>query len=293
MFNMINTVWSVAEDLTRNPKHARPCLDRCVAFGQEIQIKPQPPWGIPSVLNTSNLETSDIRTLCVMYDLIASSVNYMYWYGDSTIRPGNANATKMYSLLDEAFHPPYLFSIRTFKSLLIQNRFPASETRAKHLDELRLSECENFCRQLSKSASAGEKELLSKFLPRLITGFPGFAGDVFLKRAFLFFMMLHRRHGWFSDDIHLLPIPADYQVPKMLRHFGCIEYSGKLAAMIDDSELIPSGSLMECEIRASSLVACREIAKSAGCTMNDVDNFLWLNRKSCNDKFHLTVTTDY
>jgi len=117
--------------------------------------------------------------------------------------------------------------------------------------------------------------------------------DIFLKRASLFFMMLHRSMGWFKNDIHKLPIPSDYQIPKMLEWLGCIRYYGSLKNDIKEGKLIPEGSLMECEIRAASIIACKKIADRAGCSPNDVDNYLWLNRKDCNNPFHLTITTNY
>jgi hypothetical protein len=79
----------------------------------------------------------------------------------------------------------------------------------------------------------------------------------------------------------------------MLRYYGCTSYSPELSQKIIDSVLIPEGSLMECEIRASSILVCKLLAEGAGCTMGEIDNFLWQNRKLCSDPFHLTITTNY
>ena len=60
----------------------------------------------------------------------------------------------------------------------------------------------------------------------MIKLFQGFSSDVFLKRTSLFFMQLYRKFGWYKDDLmQTLFVPADYQIPKILRHFECIEYA--------------------------------------------------------------------
>ena len=37
------------------------------------------------------------------YQLMASAVNYCYWYGSHNFRPNGANSTEMYKLLDSSF----------------------------------------------------------------------------------------------------------------------------------------------------------------------------------------------
>ena len=123
--------------------------------------------------------------------------------------------------------------------------------------------------------------------------FPGYGKDLFLKRAFLFIIQMYRRLGLFKDEIHKIPVPADYQIPKMLRMLGCIKYNYPLDLMVADGRLISEGSLLECEIRAATIVVCKKIADLAGCSCADVDTYLFANRKTCRDPFHLTVTTNY
>jgi hypothetical protein len=116
---------------------------------------------------------------------------------------------------------------------------------------------------------------------------------MFLKRASLFFLQLYRTLGWFEDAMRYLPVPADYQVPKMLRHFGCFTYLDPLRTMVEQGALIPSGSLWECEIRAATVVVCKFLQIQTGWNVSEIDSWLWLRRKECTDPFHLTVTTDY
>ena len=138
-----------------------------------------------------------------------------------------------------------------------------------------------------------ETEDVEMWLKIVVESFPGLAQDMFLKRASLFFMMLFRRMVWFKHSIHKLPIPADYQIPKILESEGCIQYSSKLKNDITEGKLIPKGSLMECEIRAASIIACQQISQGCNVTMCAVDDYIWMHRKEYDMPFHLTITTDY
>ena len=173
-----------------------------------------------------------------------------------------------------------------FTELLMEHRFPAMEQRVKHLGELRNS-----------WAMRNEPDPISKYdfceWMQAVQNIPGYGNDLFLKRAILFFMQLNRRADLFADEVATLPIPADYQVPKMLRHFECIEYDFPIATLISNGRLVPEGSRMECEIRAASIVACKKLAYLADCNCSDVDWYLWSKRNECDDPFHLTVTINY
>ena len=247
----------------------------------------------------SNLGVIDNSVRCILYELIANAVNYQYWVGKPNIRPNNSGATQMYKLLEISFKEVYAESggnyktlISTFEDRLIEHRFPALKNRLRHLEELITQSAEKFAFaliELKKMPTEEPIELMGSFIGR----FPGYAEDLFLKRAILFFHQLHRRLGWFSEEISRFPIAADYQIPKMLRFGKCIYYSKELAQKIDNFELIPEGSLMECEIRASSILACKKLAEKVGCTMGKIDNYLWRNHNLCKDPFHLTITTNY
>ena len=63
--------------------------------------------------------------------------------------------------------------------------------------------------------------------------------------------------------------------------------------LIEANELLPSGSLYEAEIRATSLLVAKKIADDAGCSMADVDTLLFGMRKEPTTPFHLTITTHY
>ena len=88
-------------------------------------------------------------------------------------------------------------------------------------------------------------------------------------------------------------IPADCQLPKMLRNSDCIKYSDKLAKKVFDGKLIQKHSLEELQIRAATIVVGTMLQFSTGWTIADVDTYLWLRRKLVDTPFHLTITSDY
>ena len=192
-------------------------------------------------------------------------------------------------------------ALHTFRRSLIVNRYPNLENRLRHLDQL-ITTFETgkgaICGWIERTMMdmvlrSSKRDNADKILNILIENYPSFSGDMFLKRAFLFIIEMNRRMGWFKEDIAKIPIPADYQIPKMLNHYGVLGYTMSLRRKIWNHELIQSGSLMECEIRASAIKACKLIAEEAKVNMADVDTFLFANRKSCDEPFHLTITTDY
>jgi hypothetical protein len=115
---------------------------------------------------------------------------------------------------------------------------------------------------------------------------------MFLKRAFLFLIQLNRKLDFFEgiDDI---PAPADYQVPKMLEHFGCLKYKTSLMDKIESHTMIPKYSLEEVSIRGGTVLVCDKLSEITDWTVSEIDSWLWLRRKECKKPFHLTITTDY
>ena len=132
-----------------------------------------------------------------------------------------------------------------------------------------------------------------QLLHELVRRYPGFASDMFLKRAFLFVMQLYRKLNFFSDTIDQIPVPADYQVPKMLEYFGCLMYSPELIHKIKSHRMIPRYSIEEISIRAGTIMVCDRLSELTGWNKSEIDAWLWLRRKECKKPFHLTITTDY
>lgn len=281
---LIDGVFELSSKFMNNPEYVMLHLENMEALANqmlETGIKP-----FPSEISDQNLH------LMVWKELAASAINYCYWYGKATVRPNNADSTLMYELVDEAFGLRWdnfdlQLSLDVLGRLLTRNRFPLVEDRIRHLQQLRNSSV------LVGDIIQYEGNLSYSIFEDLVIAFPGFGSDMFLKRASLFFLQLYRSLGWFEDAMQWLPVPADYQVPKMLRHFGCFTYLDPLRTMVEQHALIPQGSLFECEIRAATILVGRFLMERTKWNVSDVDSWLWLRRKECNDPFHLTVTTDY
>lgn len=235
----------------------------------------------------------------ILQELVANSINYCYWYGKDSVRPNGAGATLMYELVEECFDKHHFGEalINNLIHMLTKNRFPLLEERIRHLKQL-LSNGESYASLFfwGTTQDPDDKELIdyqTKLFNQLLEYFPGYASDIFLKRASLFFLQLHRKCGAFEQLISKIHVPADYQVPKLLEHFNCIGYSNLLKQKIKFSLPLQKTSLMECEIRAATIIACKKLAEKTGWNISDIDSWLWLRRKECKEPFHLCVTTDY
>lgn len=60
-------------------------------------------------------------------------------------------------------------------------------------------------------------------------------------------------------DMEYLTMFADYRVPQLLRHMSVLQYSSELSGLIDARTPLASGSEMEVEIRAATVVAVEQL----------------------------------
>jgi hypothetical protein len=235
----------------------------------------------------------------VVSELAASAVNYAFWYGGHTIRPGRSGASEMYRLLEFSaglFHEhgrvDWAKALPRFAAEMSGAGFPHSEQRARHLVELlhplQGLLLEEFGLHVARGAATLDEALMA-----VLTNFPGYAGDPFAKRLILFAMQVHRRLSLWDEEIEVLPVAADYQLPRMLRHHCVLEYSRRLRDRVDSEQLVVAGSREECEIRAATVLACDQLAKLTNLRPSDIDAYLWLRRDEPAQPFHLTLTTHY
>ena len=285
--NLVDKVFEISELFMEKRQHVVIDYQRIGEISNTIKNEQKIIFPIPDV---------DSILKGIVLELVAASVNYCYWYGRHDVRPGNASSTRMYELLMESFSNfdynsqiSYESSISSFFSLLSENRFPMLQERAQHLNELKKDGL-NFCHLVDLSNKQNTFEILFKTLIGL---FPGFASDIFLKRASLFFLQLNRRFGWFEKELQNFFAPADYQIPKMLHHYKVIYYSDELKNMINNHQLIPKNSLYECEIRASTILSIKGICELTEWSVVDVDTYFFLKRHEAKSPFHLCITTDY
>lgn len=280
--NLVKSVFDLAKSFMKNSEHVRIAYEELNFNADLIKKSKIPSWPKKSI---------DSEEYEVLRILTKNSVNYCYWYGRNNIRPNESSASKIGQIIQENINPQrrYDDSLEIIKKILIQERFPLIEERLKHLNELKWAG-QQMCNLIPHQHTHSTAE---EWMKIIIEQFPGYASDLFLKRASLFFLELYRTFGWFENDMQVLPVPADYQVPKLLNKFGIIKYSYPLKEKISNNILIPKHSIEECEIRSATVLACAELSKQTGLNISDIDSYFWLNRDKDNSKFHLTETTDY
>jgi hypothetical protein len=236
----------------------------------------------------------------VALELIAASVNYCYWYGDAKTKPAGGGSSRIYELLRQTYwgwpDMPLWFG-RIFCEHMSVAGFPLVEDRVRHIRELYatcpMSDVNVLDAVCNTILHEHGKQHFAEALECILRWLPGMASDVFLKRVNLFFLQLYRIYGWFGDEIDESIVPADYEVPRALKSYGCLRYSDELNEMIEEQRLIPRHSRLEAEIRANTIVACEMLCEETGWNISEVDSFLWLIGQDARGPHHLTVTTDY
>jgi hypothetical protein len=288
MMNLVENVYEISEELLfTEPMNVMLNETAIIKLARAMKSEGIIPFEIPK---------PEDKNLGVTIELVASSINYCYWYGSSSVRPNQASSGSMYHEVEKAFKnykATEYFAFGECIATLIKNlsiaRFPLLEERNGHLKELVNKDAPSFVRLVCDSKGQDFDMLFQN----LIELFQGFASDIFLKRASLFFLQLFRKYSWFQQNMKTLHVPADYQVPKILKHFNCFYYKDDLTDKIKNSVLIPKYSLEECQIRAATVTSCKMLQEETGWNIADIDGWLWLRRKTATEPFHLTITTDY
>lgn len=280
--NYVKNVYDLAEKILEDPQHVSLNELKIREYSKFLQTinRPEP------FKYFRDIETE------ILIELVTTSVDYCFWYGKSTIRPNGSSCSLLYKLVNDVFFQPYQ-SLKSCLEKVIETltimRFPLLENRIRHLKELE-PKAEEF---VSYVVSHYGKVSLNDMISKLICSFPGFAEDLFLKRACLFFIQLYRKHRWFKNEVKSFLIPADYQLPRVMLSYGLISYSSSLRDMIFSHQLIPKCSSQEVEIRAATVLVAKKISEYSGWNIADIDTILFEQRKLVNTPFHLTITADY
>ena len=281
---LINGVFELAEQFMEKPKFVKINEEQTKKIAEQMKDTGITPFPYES--------TGEDEKIIILKELAASAINFCYFYGSSNIRPKGSSSTTMYELLNECIdkNQDFKTGMAFLCSALSTHRFPLVQERINNIAEVMVYGEQYVLDVYFHHKNPKMHEFLFK---NLIAIFPGYGSDMFLKRASLFFLQLNRRLGYFDEMMTLLPVPADYQVPNMMRHFGCIDYSRKLSKLIWEGELIPKHSRMECEIRSATVLVGRTLQELTGWKVADIDGWFWLRRKETSLPFHLTITTDY
>ena len=284
--NCIDSVFDISSKFMEDPSYVYINYDKIEEVANlmsESSIKKFDP-------TPHDLTNDEIKKECYL-QLLGGAINYCYWHGKHNIRPNNCGSGKMFDIITKASWEYDIYSDKFVSYLqwcFTKERFPLLEERIKHLNEVH-----EYGVDFIDVLMNDKKDKIEPLMEYMMCLLPGYASDIFLKRASLFFLMMNRKFGWFEKDLHTLHIAADYQVPKMFCHFGCFTYNPELYSKINTSKLIPKSSLMECEIRAATIIIAKKLCEITGWNVSDVDAWFWLRRKNCDKPFHLTITTDY
>lgn len=258
----------------------------------------------------------------IMYLIICESLNFCFW--DSDIkwqieyngRWLSGSYGLFYAILRAIKNGHNFLDINYLKSLTIEElddilkgttSIPLLEERYKIIKQL-AREFENINSLTETINASSDIELLNV----IVNNFSNF-NDVslyndekvyFFKRATLLVGDLFSYLEYIKENIknkdNILGA-ADYKIPQSLRHLGILEYSKKLAELVDNKKEIKHDDSMEIEIRACMLYAIeliRDKMNKSGIKINSVqiDNALWLlsKNKDFKDKpHHLTKTIYY
>jgi hypothetical protein len=190
-------------------------------------------------------------------------------------------------------------------------------TILREIGEVLMAKYEGHFHKLVEAANGRLFDNGNGVVDRLLRDFPSFRDVseynkrpvVIDKRAQLAAAMLHEKlldigaPTFPESDTRQLTVFVNYELPKVLRALGIIQYSKKLAARVDNQEEIPYGTPEEVEIRSVTLYAAnrleeeiRAINPASGVTALHVDFKLWNSGRKLDPeiyKHHLTRTTAY
>ena len=160
--NLEKNVFEISKEILNDNPHTvklnYPAIEKLSKIMQEEGKLPFP---MPDI-------EDDLKN--VVIELVASSINYCYWYSSPNIRPGNSNSGLMYRLVQESFQNVHLIgvskSIKTLIKKLSVIRIPLLEERKNHLLEL-VPDAIGFCSQIIK----GDKKNHTKHFQKLIETF--------------------------------------------------------------------------------------------------------------------------
>ncbi len=216
--------------------------------------------------------------LCAQYILVLSAMNFCFWPKATDVTSGelvefeyDSLATGLRDVLlkdRHAFDADRLILVdeNVLLEWFHQKALPNAAERARLLREIGAGLYYHFQGKASNLILASFKSC-SNLVKLVVQYFPGFRDMsidpltgkqvFFFKRAQIFCADIHgcfrgQGLGEFSD-IRKLTMFADYRVPQILREYKVLEYDTELSRVIDEQEMVLSGSNYEIEIRAATI----------------------------------------
>lgn len=255
---------------------------------------------LPSTPETAHapLGLSDPKSI-VQYYLVLNSINHQFWSLDENgamVRyqnNGKVGALAMHEgiealILAKGFAPSPVLTAGDINMHF--GAIPDPEQRRDILNEA-FTKSGTLAETLLSEVSGGwgvmEALAISQTLP---AGYK----DEALKKAQLALFMSSQALGAIGLHVPVeVTVFADYQLPKVMRHLGQLEFHPELAAKIDRGELLPADGTEERAIRAATILCGEDTSARSGVSIGDLDYWYWLQRNDTAFSFHRTLTVAY
>jgi hypothetical protein len=211
------------------------------------------------------------------YLLVLDTINFSFWGGRGGYRQLARALAAVFAAGDELEWPDRLKGLSADRLGQLIGSFPMMEERAAALRELG----RRGFHGLVQPTAAGTARTLARELTsyRDVAEYQGIQVP-FLKRAQIVPADLAGAGVASFPDLADLTCFADYKLPQVLRHFGVLRYSERLARRVDNWQELGSGEPAEIEIRAGTVVAVERLraalaARGRHLHAMQVDWILW------------------
>jgi hypothetical protein len=235
------------------------------------------------IFEIPNLSVNELKS-AILEPLINASLQYCFWYGESSYRPFDNHSGKMDGFI---VGNDNINSFNDLRKEIRKSRFVMIEERMRTIDELdNPDKLQEFLNVVYDTRD------VHKVLDFIVENYDCYSDDLFLKKAYLCLGMIHQRTGIFTNPEEIF-VPVDYQIPKILNHFKVTAYKSDLENDIRNNILIPKNSMKEIEIRACAMKVVQKASEITGINQFDIDQILFLQKGKFTNKHHLTYTTAY
>jgi hypothetical protein len=254
-----------------------------------------PPPYLSSLLQRQDRE--EVYKVIHAYNAINASLQYCFFLGRASVRFDGIDSFWVMRMLDKVFELENVSVVadisRTKKPIidaLMDSNITMLRSRITTVEEV----FEKLDFEMYGRAYNNVEASISQ-LKKLVC----FRQDLFFKKGLFAVMITGRmlpelkQDTDYAEALAALPVPADYQIPKMLRHYGLIEYSDALANRVDRHIPLLENSDMELNIRAATVLVCDLLAEVNGISADVVDAYLFMHRKESDALHHLCVTERY
>lgn len=253
------------------------------------------------------IQTNNVKDIAQFF-FVGNAINFRFWF-DSHKNvfeyKGYKGSTAMWVVVRDNplyLDASYLRDINITKEKGLCD-MPDRENRQRALREIGTVLLEKYDGEIIKLCEQCEWDAV-KIVEGIVGNFPmwedNYQGVAFRKRAILFVAMLHGRLLPDSSvkNITKLHCLADYQVPKILRYLGILQYSEELNSLIKCHKKIEYKSEFETEIRKKTIEAidiiCKQLENQGAevCPLQ-LDYYLWKLAHDIDEPYHLTETIAY